>query len=503
MRNIYADLCITVQALRRHCEGLRTPLAPATGVAASIYTHQVANVYRVLTDVRVRHLLADEVGLGKTVQALMILNALRYQRKGIRVLVIVPDRLVAQWRDELLTRSQSVPIDETGGEGPRYIRLVWEARLRGSDPAWTLADINPDRYDVLVVDELHSLRVDLQRRLVSVSRAFEHLLLLTATPAFQDLERHSQLFKMLEPERSWIAGSSGEDGSDIVERILERDRRAAQAGTEEDLPFVALAHCAYRRIIRTRRADYGRVLPRRNHIPLVIEPLGVEEDRQKLMWEYFTHLGDLSLEVNPVRLAKRVILSPPSLEQRVDFLRRKGHEREGVLERVKPLVHRRQGDSRADALVDLLARVWRENTSERVLVAAQDNLTVDYLFDIVRNRLPRIGPLGSRVSLVPARIRQGMMTEAVQRPCWLRQRNYRELGEIPARGCAGAFCSRGRAGGTEPSVCTRVRALQRSLAAARSRAMDWALGPDRKCRRLRLPTKSQALLISTPSSREA
>lgn len=415
MRNIYADLCITVQALRRHCEGLRTPLAPATGVAASIYTHQVANVYRVLTDVRVRHLLADEVGLGKTVQGLMILNALRYQRKSIRVLVIVPDRLVTQWRDEILTRAHSVPIDdEEGGEGPQYIRLAWEDQLRGSDPTWTLADIDPDRYDVLVVDELHSLRADIQRRVFRVSRAFEHLLLLTATPAFQDLNKHSHLFSMLEPERSSLARASGDEGSAIVERILEQDRSAAQLSTEEELPFVALAHCAYRRIIRTRRADYGGVLPNRNHISLVIEPLGVEEDRQELMWEYFTHLGDLSLEVDPVKLAKRAILSPPSIEQRVDFLRRKGHERKGVLERAKPLVHRRQGDSRADALVDLLARVWRKNTSERVLVAAQDNLTVDYLFNIVRNRLPQIGPLGGRVSLVPARIRQGMMTEAVE-----------------------------------------------------------------------------------------
>lgn len=415
MKNIYAELCITVQALRRHCEGLRTPLAPATGVAAFIYTHQVANVYRVLTDVRVRHLLADEVGLGKTVQALMILNALRYERKELRVLVIVPDRLVTQWRDEILTRGHTAPIDDKEScEGSQYIRLVWDARLKGSNPAWTLADIDPARYDVLVVDELHTLRADVQRRVVSVSPAFEHLLLLTATPAFQDPKRHSDLFAMLEPERSLLAAATRDKDCDIVQFILERDRRAARLSSKDELPFAALAHCAYRRIIRTRRADYRGVLPRRNHIPLVIDPLGVEEDRQQLMWKYCEHLGDISLDLDRVKLAKRVILSPPSLEQRVDFLRRRGHEREGILKRAKPLVHRRQGDSRADALVELLARVWRKNTSERVLVAAQDNLTVDYLFEIVRNRLPRIGPLGTRVPLVAARIRQGMMVEAVE-----------------------------------------------------------------------------------------
>ena len=103
MRNAYVDLCLQVQAARREYEGIRTPLAPAVGVAASLYTHQLANVYRVLTDVRVRHLLADEVGLGKTVQALMVLNALRAQRSDLQALVVVPDRLVPQWRDEIMT----------------------------------------------------------------------------------------------------------------------------------------------------------------------------------------------------------------------------------------------------------------------------------------------------------------------------------------------------------------------------------------------------------------
>lgn len=106
------------------------------GVGGSVYTHQLANVHRVLTDVRVRHLLADEVGLGKTVQALMVLNALRCQRPDLKALVIVPDHLVTQWRDELLTRSHTAPLGEDTApdgeepEGGQYIRLVWEDQLK-------------------------------------------------------------------------------------------------------------------------------------------------------------------------------------------------------------------------------------------------------------------------------------------------------------------------------------------------------------------------------------
>lgn len=438
-RNPYVDLCVHLQALRRRAEEVRSPLAAALGVAGSIYTHQVANVLRVLTDVRVRHLLADEVGLGKTVQALMILNALRRQRPDLRALVILPDRLVHQWRDELLTRAHTAAFEtRTPSEG-QYVRLAWEEQLRkkapDGEPMLSLGDIDPAQYQVLIVDELHRLRADIQDRIVRVAGEFEHVLILTATPSFQQPERHAQLFALLEPERTARArqevtrlGAGATQGleltddlsrwpewaaRELVDTLLKWDSDAADAASAEDLEATAMARCAYRRVIRTRRVDYRGVLPQRRHLPLVVEPLGAEADRQSLMWRYFSHLDDLSAHFDRVLLAKRVILSPPSLEQRVDFFRRKGHERAGLLEQVKPLVHRSNGDSRLDALVDLLASIWARSPSERVLVAAQDNLTVDYLFELVQARLPEVGPLGARVPLVAARVRQGMTTDAV------------------------------------------------------------------------------------------
>jgi ATP-dependent helicase HepA len=435
-RNPYIDLCLHLQALRRRAEETRTPLASAIGVAGSIYTHQVANVLRVLTDVRVRHLLADEVGLGKTVQALMILNALRRQRRDLRALVIVPDRLVPQWRDELMTRAHTAPYDTSIPGDGQYVRLAWEDQLRQKDsdgvPRLALTDIDPARYQVLIVDELHRLRADLQDRIVRVSSEFEHALILTATPSFQRPERHAQLFALLEPERTmrarWEIADAAKEltvaddlskwpdwaAQRLVDALLARDRAAADADNSDSLTATAMAMCAYRRVIRTRRIDYSGVLPQRRHCPIIVEPLGAEADRQALMWRYFAHLKDLSTRFDPVLLAKRVVLSPPSLEQRVDFLRRRGHERDGLLEQVKPLVHKSNGDSRADALVDLLAAVWARAPEERVLVAAQDNLTVDYLFALVQARLPEIGPIGARVPLVAARLRQGMETDAVE-----------------------------------------------------------------------------------------
>ena len=434
-RNPYIDLCLHVQALRRQAEEVRTPLASALGVAGSIYTHQVANVLRVLTDVRVRHLLADEVGLGKTVQALMILNALRRQRRDLRALIIVPDRLVPQWRDELMTRAHTAPCETDDPDDGQYVWLAWDKLYQvppTRPPKLALSQIDPTRFHVLIVDELHQLNSNVQNRVARVGGQFEHLLVLTATPSFQSPKRHAQLFALLEPERTARARWDVADGTHgltvaddlsawpdsaaqrVVDWLLERDHSAATAADPGSLPETALALCAYRRVIRTRRIDYPGVLPRRQHFPVVVEPLGAEVDRQALMWRYFTHLDDLSTRFDPVLLAKRVILSPSSLEQRVDFFRRRGHERDRLLEQVKPLVHKSNGDSRADALVDVLGAVWARDPKERVLVAAQDNLTVDYLFKLVQARLPEIGPIGARVPLVAAQVRQGQEEAAFE-----------------------------------------------------------------------------------------
>ena len=77
MSDPFIDLCLGIQGARRAVEREVAGFGGALGVAAVPYPHQLANVQRVLTDSSIRHLIADEVGLGKTVQALMILNALR------------------------------------------------------------------------------------------------------------------------------------------------------------------------------------------------------------------------------------------------------------------------------------------------------------------------------------------------------------------------------------------------------------------------------------------
>lgn len=443
----YVDLALSVQALRRRVERYRSPLGGALGVLARPYPHQVGIVERVLTSPRVRHLLADEVGLGKTLQALMIANALRLQRPGLRTLLVLPHMLVTQWRDEAFCRGHVVPghdhddPDDLDAAEFGALSLAWPGRVDAPE-------IDPAKYDLLIVDEFHKLVEGYQEEIVKKAANFEHLLVLTATPKFDTPSREGDLLQMLEPERVAAArlrvatdwDEPLELGhplrawpEDAICRVLEfvkadEDRAAREIGGEGvpvaeiglELPedraseAAARAHCIFRGVVRTRRSDHPGSFPVRVHKAVEVEPVHAEVERQRLMWEYFTRLPELAREFDFVKMAKRVVLSPPSLRQRVSYLRRQGHERDEILERVSELLPAERGDSRLDALIDVLEEVWRNNPDERVLVAAQDNLTVDYLWSEVQARLPEIGPFARRCKLEVARVRQGQNEEIVQ-----------------------------------------------------------------------------------------
>lgn len=412
----FATFCHGVQALRRRVERLRSPVGGALGVRAQVFPHQVANVHRILTASRIRHLLADEVGLGKTVQALMVINALGLQRglRGFRVLVLVPDSLKEQWLEELTARGHRAPVEHAPGEGDeRFIRLAWESQLTSS------TEIDPAAYELLVVDELHTLKSEFQERIVQQAPEFAGVLVLTATPRLQEERRHAQLLQILEPARAALAaagaGPENKPHGWIMRALEERERRAseladARGGEGWDAlggappadrreHHAALAHCIHRRVIRTRRDDWAGLLPQRVHIPIVVEPTEGEAERQRIIWRYIGRLGKLERDVDPERLAVRALIGGETLRLRIVQLRQQGSDPDGLLAEAATLLGADHGDSRLDALIELLMKIWRRDPTERVLVAAQDNATIDYLHGWVTRRLPEVGRRGRRASL--------------------------------------------------------------------------------------------------------
>jgi superfamily II DNA or RNA helicase len=173
------------------------------GVEAHWY--QVETVRKVLKQYRGRVLLADEVGLGKTVEAGMVLKEYILRGMAERILILTPASLVGQWRDEMAAKfgidcatSHDALLRADPARfwaQPRVIASIAVARRK--DQAELLAG---QSYDVVVVDEAHHLRdqASASYRLVNLLQK-RFLLLLSATPVQNSLLELYNLLTLLQP----------------------------------------------------------------------------------------------------------------------------------------------------------------------------------------------------------------------------------------------------------------------------------------------------------------
>lgn len=151
--------------------------------------HQVAAVRRILSDPVQRYLLADEVGLGKTIEAGLVIRQRLIDDPDTKVLVAVPRHLLRQWAAELNGKLRLSQFD-----------MCCEVCTHED-----LARVSHVP-DLLVVDEVHHLigashgaLASAAARLRSLSQRTPSLLLLSATPALGDEEKFLSLLNMLDP----------------------------------------------------------------------------------------------------------------------------------------------------------------------------------------------------------------------------------------------------------------------------------------------------------------
>ena len=213
------DFDLRGEALHRRAEMRRSPVRGLAGARMDLIPHQLFIADEVANRPRPRVLLADQVGLGKTIEACLILHRLILTGRAERVLILVPEPLVHQWFVELLRRFQlSFSLfDEGRCEAIEYGDPECNPFL---DSQWVLAAVdflagNEHRatqareagWDVLVVDEAHHLEwspeapgaaYEMVRNLAETT---EGLLLLTATPQQLGPEGHFARLRLLDPDR--------------------------------------------------------------------------------------------------------------------------------------------------------------------------------------------------------------------------------------------------------------------------------------------------------------
>jgi len=262
--------------------------------------HQIEVVYRVLTDPIQRYLLADEVGLGKTIEAGIILRQhLLDGPDSHSALIVVPEGLVLQWKRELQERCQISP--ESFGHRVEVVTYSevhnWEHEI-----------------DFMIVDEAHQVVGDarLYERIREMSdpELCPKLLLLSATPILGNEDGFLDLLHLIDPFVNRI-----EDRAGFKERIANRQELANLFGEfveEQDV----------------------------YHLSTVIDDLKNHFPRDKRLSDL---LDRVTLEVNKAQ-AEAVFENPPALKQAV------GRARSHLSESYR--LHRRILRNRRDAGIE-------------------------------------------------------------------------------------------------------------------------------------------------------
>lgn len=164
------------------------------GCRAFLLPHQISTVARCFESRPIRYMLADEVGLGKTVEACSILRILMSEKDSFRALIIAPNALVSQWKNELFYKySLSASISSLNSQVCIFPLETFANSLRVTIVPW----------DLVIVDETHRLlKSDTwYDSILSLSRRTPHILLLSATPIQDRNEEYRRLLALLLPDQ--------------------------------------------------------------------------------------------------------------------------------------------------------------------------------------------------------------------------------------------------------------------------------------------------------------
>ena len=154
--------------------------------------HQVNAIMRCLQESPCRYMLADEVGMGKTVEAISVYKIFSLNKSNAKALVVVPTTLKEQWKSELLLKFNIME----GYDANNNLLLVKSIDDISSE------DLSKS-WDFIIVDEVHKFLFSEgeYKKLHTLSENTKDLLVLSATPVQQKKEEYLDLLRLLLPQK--------------------------------------------------------------------------------------------------------------------------------------------------------------------------------------------------------------------------------------------------------------------------------------------------------------
>ncbi|HEV2749289.1 MAG TPA: DEAD/DEAH box helicase [Gemmatimonadales bacterium] len=353
--------------------------------------HQIDVAQRVLRDMGGRAILADEVGLGKTIEASIIYKELAIRGLARRALILTPASLVGQWQGELEEKffeRFDAPTDPDDWHNVTKA-IVSHDRARSSRHA---EEILRHRWDLVIVDEAHKVkshRGATYRFIEKIERDF--ILLLTATPLQNDLRELYNLVTLLRPGQlgTWqefksahlVSGDQRQPKDPealraLTHEVMIRTRRSSVVD-DLDLPPRRPRHPEVK-LTRAESDLYARTTEflRRLYREGFVQPAKQEQEEEGKA----TKKGMVQLAL--IHLRQRLCSSSRALAESLAHLAespRMSPQFRGI---AKQLAKKAQG-IKTHAKLDVLTRLLKE-TPDRLVVFSDHRPTIELIAERVK-----------------------------------------------------------------------------------------------------------------------
>ncbi len=338
-----------------------------------ILPHQISAAIKVLNDLQGRAILADEVGLGKTIEAGIILKELISRGKARSVLILTPASLASQWQQELWDKfgERFVKHDDPEFRGfGRTTEGLYEhdklvASIDTAKSSLHYPDIIGREWDLVIIDEAHYLKnKKTQRYSLADDITARYAMMLTATPIQNNLVELYNLINLIKPgllgtmqhfEEEYIGDSQG--------RVLLHAKRL------QDLLRQVM--------VRNRRAETGLKFPERVVETHRIHASKGEYELHKAVTDFIrTHKGAFESHLALLILEREVASSAPALAKTLTNMMAKVDDPD-ALAAMEDLRHKAESIKR-NSKVNLILDIAK-NTHEKMIVFTQFRETQELL----------------------------------------------------------------------------------------------------------------------------
>lgn len=351
------------------------------------FRHQIDNLFLFCRRLPVT-LIADEVGLGKTISAGLVIGELMERRRVQRVLILAPKVLGSQWQEELETKFN---IEARAGSGKAFDQLVGAVvpvvittyeTIRGRGEA-----LENGIFDMLVLDEAHKLRnlypnnppqVATSVREALEARKFKYVVMLTATPMQNRLWDLYSLVDCLAAARG-MSNPFGPPALFDSEFCADTCGRKLREGSAGRLRGILQEY-----ICRSRKKDIGLLFPSRNVKLEKTLPSSVE-------LQILQHLKPLIEELpglSKISLLKAFVSSPVALARQIENMSEKRPNWTKSVTDLLLLAKSPGASSKLKGLLDLIERLRQARPEDwRVIVFTERVATLG----MIVSELDRLG----------------------------------------------------------------------------------------------------------------